>query len=176
MYYDFYICHGGPGSGRYPLGSGDRPYQHKRLGFFARRRMKKQLKNIANDAKQNRKIMSEKDMKEARAEMEVRKQRAIQSGTASEILRFQGQLTNKELQDAYNRIDYERKLTSFAQDEMDAKIKKFNHFMGNVKTYTNWVDTGISAWNDFAAIYNTINPESKLRSVNKGSQPSQNKK
>ena len=33
----YYISHGGPGSGRYPLGSGERPYQ-KYEGRFGTRR------------------------------------------------------------------------------------------------------------------------------------------
>lgn len=38
---------------------------------------------------------------------EKKKQEALKSGTAADVLKYQGDLTNKELQEAYQRLNYE---------------------------------------------------------------------
>lgn len=172
MAYNNPIIHGGPGSGRYPLGSGDRPYQH-RGGFLSRRRQRKLEAKMAQARKraaaqkeaQQRAQMTEEQQKAAR---EMAKRRAIVSGRSTDVLKFQGELSNAELQAAVQRLESERKLRTYAQDELDAGMKRFDHFMGKVGTYTRWVNTGIDAWNNFAAIYNTVNPDAGMRSINRG--------
>lgn len=174
VYYDP-IIHGGPGSGRYPLGSGDRPYQHRGGvgGFLARRRQRKMEAKMAQAMKRaaaqkvekERAQMTEEQLIAAR---EMAKKRAITSGNATDVLRFRGGISNPELEIAVRRLELERRLQTYAMDELDAGVKRFDHFMNNVKTYSNWVNTGIDVWNNFAAIYNTMNPDGGVRSVNKG--------
>lgn len=62
MRYDSkYFAHGGPGSGRYPLGSGDNPYQHGKQKKFSKFFNKKNKKNDNNNSNnQNNKNDSEK--------------------------------------------------------------------------------------------------------------------
>lgn len=42
--YYYYLAHGGPGSGRYPAGSGERPWQHRSGMRIQRRSLKKLTK------------------------------------------------------------------------------------------------------------------------------------
>lgn len=75
------LCHGGPGSGRYPKGSGDRPYQHdSRLrDLFQRRKAKSnngvyvRLKKKAAEVKNNSSVF--KKSEEAKARKLEEKQR-----------------------------------------------------------------------------------------------------
>lgn len=44
--YYYYLCHGGPGSGRYEAGSGERPWQHVNRGNRIKRRQERKLTRI----------------------------------------------------------------------------------------------------------------------------------
>lgn len=49
-----------------------------------------------------------------------KKQDAIKKGTATEVLKFRGDLTNNELQQAVNRINMEQRLESVSEKEISA--------------------------------------------------------
>lgn len=164
MYYDFYLSHGGPGSGRYPLGSGDRPYQHK--GWLAKRRQKKIQQKAAKIAQERKRQQEEAARREF--ELEANRQRALSSGNAAQILQYQGRLSNAELKAAVERLGYEKSLRAYVQEDMASGMKNFDRLMGKVKTYNGWVNTGIEVWNNVAAIYNAVDPEANFRKVNKG--------
>ena len=93
------------GSGRYPLGSGDRPNQ--RWGVFG--------------SKSRSGEKSEAD-----------KQRAIKSGTARDVLRYKGELTNKELQDAVNRLRLEQQLESIDRKMLNSGKQKFDRVISSI--------------------------------------------
>lgn len=174
MVYNNPIIHGGPGSGRYPLGSGDRPYQH-RGGFLSRRRQRKLEAKMAQARKRamaKRSVEERQLMNEAqnRISQEEAKQRALSGGKAMDVLRFQGNLTNAELSSAVSRLESERRLKAMAKEEMEYGMRRFDDFMTKVGTYTKWVDTGINAWNDFAAIYNAFSEYGGMNSILRGQQ------
>ena len=66
---------------------------------------RKQAKQRAAALEKARKAKAEK------AEFEKAKQKALAGGNATDVLKFQGHLTQKEMQDAFNRINLERQLT-----------------------------------------------------------------
>ena len=73
---------------------------------------RKQAKQRAAALEKARKARAEK------AEFEKAKQKALASGNATDVLKFQGHLTNKELQDAYTRINNERLLKDISAKEL----------------------------------------------------------
>lgn len=157
----YYLSHGGPGSGRYPWGSGDRPYQRLEgsrrrssgiSGYIQSRREKKAETQRQKQISEARKKAEE--AAERKRQHDADKERVLRSGTATEVLKYQGELTNKELQDAYSRIDWERKLSSFSADEIASGMRKVDKAMQNLKTVNNWSSILTDSYNTMASVYN----------------------
>lgn len=94
-------------SGRYPYGSGDRPFQStggKKPGFFKKRKEAKKKKEAQEKAKQA--------AAEKRA-FEASKKRAIESGDTKFIYENRAKLTDEEIQRAISRIDMKKTLESY---------------------------------------------------------------
>lgn len=155
-----YLIHGGPGSGRYPLGSGERPYQKfegskKRIGLLGkvkevkRKRIEKRVKQAEREATK-RKLADE----EIDKILEANRERVLKSGSAKELMKYKGRLSNNELQYATSRLRMERDLANMAQDEKRSAINKVDRVMKNVKTGNEWLKTGTELYNLTASIYN----------------------
>ena len=156
----YYIAHGGPGSGRYPLGSGERPYQkyegsRKRGGGIAGYIRTKKAKKIEAQEQKNR-----LEEEQRRRQHEADKERILREGTATEVMRYQGELTNNELQQVFTRLNLESQLRNLSQKEIQTTMNKINTVMRTVKTGTEWVKIGTDTYNTVAAIYNAT-PEGK---------------
>ena len=162
----YYLSHGGQGSGRYPWGSGDRPYQRleKSRGRSSISEYIRSRKQKKAEQKQIQTAEEERKMKMLQAERDrlhkENRDKVLRSGSAIEVMKYQGELTNKELQDAYNRIDLERKLSSFAQSDVKTGMEKIDKAMSNLKTINNWGSTLTDSYNLMASIYNAT-PEGK---------------
>lgn len=150
----YYLSHGGPGSGRYPLGSGDRPYQkfegsRKKMGGISGY-IKSRKEKKAEDKKEEKRISQEKETKY----FEENKEKILRSGTASEIMRYKERFSNKELSDVADRIRIENQLSSYSEKE----IKTALNTLKNIQAYSNvgsaLAKDGIELWNSFAAVYN----------------------
>lgn len=157
----FYLAHGGPGSGRYPWGSGDRPYQRLEgskgrsggiSGYFQSRKAKKEERRVQKAEQDER----ERKMKEAleNKRLEENKERVLRSGTAQEVMQYQGKLTNQELQNAFTRLNLESQLRNLSQKEIKSNLDKIDAVMKNVKMGTEWVKIGTDTYNTIAKIYN----------------------
>lgn len=157
----YYLAHGGPGSGRYPLGSGDRPYQKFEgsgrkssgiSGYIKARKVKKEAaKQQKAQEEERRKQAEEEKLKKKR---EADKQRVLREGSPSEVARYHGELTNRELADVAERLRLEKQINSYASDEVRSNLSKLK----KVQSYTNvgsaLAKDGIEIWNSFAGIYN----------------------
>lgn len=164
-----FIQHGGPGSGRYPLGSGGRPYQKfekakRKIGSISN-----YIKKKKNESAQKKVAKSKANAEKARASAEkaraiheADRERVLKKGTAREVMRYQGELTNKELQDAFTRLNLEANIRRLSEDEKYAKVKKVDKVMKTVGDVTGWVKTGTEAYNSMAAIYNAT-PEGRTK-------------
>lgn len=171
----YYLSHGGAGSGRYPWGSGERPYQRleqpgKRrgiLGYMRERKAKKMEKQEL--ARRQKEIKKEMESAKSEAEREIEKRRALSKGTAADILTFQGELTNAEMREAIDRIKLENDLKSFLQSDIDRAFKKAEKFSSKVKVTGDLLSNGINLYNNLAAIYNTgAKDADKMKIVNRG--------
>lgn len=157
----YYLSHGGPGSGRYPLGSGDRPYQK----FEGSRRKSGGISGYIKSIKakkaeaQAQKLRNEELRKAMEAEQRKRqhdadKERVLREGTAVEVMKYQGELTNQELQSAVTRLNLESQLRNMSAKEMKSAMDKVDSVMKTVKTGTEWAKIGTDTYNTFAKIYN----------------------
>ncbi len=175
----YYIAHGGPGSGRYPLGSGERPYQKFEgsgrrssggiSGYIRSRKAKK-----AEENEQKRKNdEAKKQLEEAKIkrELEADKERVLRKGTATEVMKYQGELTNQELQSAFTRLNLESQIRNLSQREMQSSMDKVDKIMKTIKTGNEWAKIGTDTYNTIAAIYNATSEGQKkpLTLVGKGS-------
>lgn len=146
----YYLSHGGPGSGRYPLGSGERPYQRSTgiSGYFKKR---KEEKNKVLEIKKQQK--REKFLED--------KERVLKSGSASEVSKYKGELTRQELQDACKRLNLERQIDSIAATEKLDNQKLVNNVVANVKRTSELIATGAASYNVLASVYNSMVDDSK---------------
>lgn len=174
---DFYLVHGGPGSGRYPLGSGDRPYQklegsRKNIGgirgYIKSRKEKKAEELRKRSAADAQKRASEEA--ERSRQLEKDKERVLRSGTASEVMRYQGKLTNKELSDAAERLRLERQLSGYSEQEVKTALDKIKKIQSYSNVGSALAKDGIEIWNSFASIYNVTSRgrEDPLPIISKG--------
>lgn len=95
----------------------------------------------------------------AKKEHEEAKKTALAKGSASDIIKFKGELTNKELQDAYNRIDYEQKLLSLSAKETKTvwdKISSISDKLGKAKDFA---EKGINLWNVYVKVHNSLSDD-----------------
>lgn len=173
----YYLAHGGPGSGRYPLGSGERPYQKYEgsrsgssgiSGYIRSIKARKDEKKLQKQRnKELRNLMEEEQRK---YQHEINKETVLRKGTATEVLKYQGELTNQELQNAFTRLSLENQLRGLSEKEMRSAVDKVDNIMKTVKTGTEWAKIGTDTYNTIAAIYNATPDGQKnpLTLVNKG--------
>lgn len=168
----YYLSHGGPGSGRYPWGSGNRPYQRlegsKRKnsgisGYIKSRKEKKAEENQRKAIIEAQKKASEEAEKQRKLTED--KERVLREGSATEVLKYQGQLTNQELQNAFTRLNLEKQLRGLSRSEIKTAVDKVDNIMKTIKTGTEWAKIGTDTYNTFAAIYNAT-PDGQKKPLN----------
>ena len=122
---------------------------------------KEDTKNTASkeDESEQKKIPSKEEDPET---YEAAKQKAIKTGSATDVLKFKGDLTQQEMQSAISRIRWEQDMATLSAKETTAGKTKADEFFDKVKKGTEYADTGIKAYNTAANVYNAFNKEGKL--------------
>ena len=82
------------------------------------------------------------------------KEEILKSAKAKDVLAIQSDLSVNELREAKDRIELNNTLSSYAAKQQKTRWEKVNDAMKKVNDVVNWTETGIKAWNNFAAIYN----------------------
>ena len=91
------------------------------------------------------KVEAEKKAAEDKARVEAEaKKKAVNSGVASEVMKYAGQMDNNELQYAVNRINLTQQLNAYNQQELDAANKKVFDTLAKVANTTLKVAGGVS--------------------------------
>lgn len=96
------------------------------------------------------------------------KEDVLKSGSAKDILEFKGDLTNKEYEDAFRRLDYEKKMTSYSKAETMTALEKFSGVMDKVDKVRVGTQKAIDVYNVVAKVNNTFNPSFRLPEINSG--------
>lgn len=165
----FYLAHGGPGSGRYPLGSGERPYQKFEgsgrrsgggIGGYIKARNQKKAERKMQKAAEEERERKLAEMRE-KQKLDAEKEKVLRSGTAQDLMKYQGRLTNQELNMAAERLRLERQISSYSSDEIKTNLDKLK----KIQSYTNvgaaLAKDGASIWNSFVSVYNTTSSGKK---------------
>lgn len=134
-------------SGRYPWGSGKRPFQS---GGGLRKTKKKQF---AVDKKAEA-LQKARETRERNRAHETEKQQALREGTAADVLKFKSELSTREMQEALDRIRVTSQLNSYAESDMKKFMNKVEDATKNVQTVTNVIKTGSELYNAVAKLYN----------------------
>lgn len=104
-----------------------------------------------------------RETKRTKAEEAAEKKRVLESGTASEVLKYKGQLTNKELADAFNRLNYEKLISDISAKDAQANSAKTADLLSRTESTVNkiqrGVDTaqkGLDTYNKAAKVVNAL--------------------
>lgn len=137
--------------------------QQRDTGISGYIRKKKQEKaDEAAQKERNEQLRRAMEEEQKKRQHDADKERVLREGSATEVLKYQGELTNNELQNAVNRLTSEYKLREFSQNEMKSAIDKVDEIMKFVKTGTDWAKIGTETYNTFASIYNAT-PEGQSK-------------
>lgn len=130
-------------------------------GIIQKRKEKKAATEKAEKQKSNlekaRKAAAEKRIREAD------KERVLREGTATEVLKYKGELSNKELSDALNRIKWTRELSDISQKEKYAGWEKVDGIMNKVGKVNNWTTTAINSSKNIDTILKMMETASKKK-------------
>lgn len=138
---------------------GFRRYQNSdgSLTEAGKKRANKKKKKALEKARKAKQAKAEaaKKAKQEQEEFEAGKKKAIESGSAQDVLKYKGKLTQQELQTAFNRLNLERSIADInTRDNANRKsqIEKITDRLQKAKTLA---DKGIDAWNVTAKILNS---------------------
>lgn len=147
--YQNYLCHFGikRRSGRYPYGSGENPYQ--REGG---------KKRIFGKKKEDKKI-NPADMKKQFQSKQEKTEFLRKAETATEVLQYRDELTQKELDAALNRVNTIEKLRTASRKEIDAAWDAMDNAVKKVGMVNNWAKTGIDSAGVIQDIIKILNGE-----------------
>lgn len=152
----------------YPLSSDQKSADEKK---------KKKSSGILSIFKKKSKSEPE-EKEETPEEHEARRQAAINKGTAKEVMEFQGELSNNELNTAIQRIQFEKRLKDLiAEDEPSIKngMEKAQEFMDNVGKVRNMAEIGINAYNTTVKIAKAFDPNNKMPVIGEKQKTSEEK-
>ena len=93
-------------------------------------------------------------------EYEARKQKAIKSGSATEVLKFKGDLTSEEMRSISERLKFEQEVKSISDKEIASGKSAADKFFKKVDKSLDYTTTCLKAWNTFANIYNAFHTDS----------------
>lgn len=139
-------------AGRSRYGSGK-----KKVGILEAHRIKKRK---AEAAKKRAETLAKKKSEEESAQKhEAEKQEAIRSGNATQIAKFQNELSNQELRDALDRLNSKQRLSDMVAKETPKKKTKLDSAMeiaDKASKYADVAEKGIKAYNTFAKVSNAF--------------------
>lgn len=106
-----------------------------------------------NDSSSGNKKPAAKTEKEI---YEEKKQKALKSGSAKDILEFKGDLTKQEMQSAMERIRWEQEMQTISSKEVSAGRARADKAFETIGVVTDYAVTASKAYNTFANIYNAF--------------------
>jgi len=151
-----YIAHHGVDGQRWGQRNGP-PYPLIRQGREKFSKFVKQRK--ANKALDNKKKL--RKLKEDDPDTyENLKQKTLRSGSADDVLQFQGDLTNDELRNAVNRLDLEKRLKDISKSEKKKGFDFYKKFTNGAKLTKDMADAG-KAMAQMMAAMNKLSKDEK---------------
>ena len=96
------------------------------------------------------------DPEAAKKAHEEARQKAIKSGSATEVMKFKGEFSQQEMDAIANRIRWEQSMSEISGREIAAGKMSAKKVFGHIDNVTGYVNTAAKAWNTVANIYNAF--------------------
>ena len=125
---------------------GIRRYQNKD-GSLTRAGKKRQAANLekARQAKSDKK------------KYEDAKNEAVKRGSASEVLKYKGDLTPAQMKEAKDRLQWENDISGYVTKQAENGNSTIKNIFNKMETGTNYATTAIKAYNTVANVINAFN-------------------
>lgn len=150
------------------------PLGRKHYGIGpGRKKQDKAAKAKAKSDAKTKKIIETEEQRKARKEKELEafeaaKEKALRSGSAADVLKFQGHLTNKELSDVYQRLNNEKLIKSIAKEDAKAAAEaaKKNSVWGKMEKISDKIDSGVKLYKSVKSVTDIISEYQKRNKEN----------
>lgn len=157
----------------YPLDSGKHSASEKKAGWMKSLKDKSEARKKAKKKKaaleKARAARAEKAKQEKIAkEYEEKRQQILKSGKASQVQKYKGEMTNQELRDALNRIQWEKELDKMSASETKSGFEKIDETMEKVGKVRNWANIAMDTYDTIATFHNFNHPDDKWDYIKKG--------
>lgn len=139
-------------AGRSRYGTGN-----KKVGILEAHRIKKRKAEAAK--KRAETLAKKKAEEEAAQKHESEKQEAIRSGNATQISKYQNELSNQELREVLDRLGSKQRLSDMAAKETPKKLSKLDkttNIANKAAQVADIAEKGVKVYNTFAKISNTF--------------------
>lgn len=101
----------------------------------------------------------------AKKQHEADKERVVKSGSASELLKYKGELTPQEMTSAWSRIQWEQNMKGAADKESVGK-SRVNRAIEKIGDVTDGAQTVIKGYNTIANVINAFKTDTLLPKIN----------
>ena len=147
----------------YPLGAGDHSASEKKAGWFKSLKAKhaaKKLKKKRAKSLEKARIVRQKKAAEKKAHDELmkNKDKVLAKGSAKELMKYRGEITNQELKTALDRLDLEKKLSSYNAAEKDAFRRKVDRLVAWGSTVGDAYSAVSKLYNAGVEVHNLVSP------------------
>lgn len=106
-----------------------------------------------------------REARSAKKQYEEDKQKALKSGSAKDLLKYKGDLTQQEMDTAFRRIQWEQNMKSISDREVATGKTKAQKFFDKVDKATGYAQTGFKAYNTIANLVNAFNTNKLLPKI-----------
>lgn len=144
----------------YPKGyHGDGSYVGKKIKSASNK-----IKSYNEKRKKKKEEVTRNREEKARKAAEDEKNRVLTSGSASEVMRYKGKISNQELQSAVTRLNLEKQLSSLSSKETKSFMDKVDQKVKTVETIGKWADIGLKSYESINKVYKKVKGRNQNRS------------
>ena len=134
----------------------------KEVGEARRSKKSSGISEYISEKKRQKAEEQNKKEQEQKRKLLEDKERVLKEGTPKEVSKYKGELTKQELQDVYSRLNLERLIDQMTPEDKKSAWDGVKKVANGVKDTTEWVTTGVVAYNTFASIWNATGENRNL--------------
>lgn len=148
------------GSGK-EVGEAKRVEQRGVSGAISKRKAKKEEKRLRTETeikrkKQNENLQKSRDAESEKRKRDAEKSRILLEGNATEVLQFKSELSTKELQDVYIRLQAIKNLENLSKKETYRAFDKVDKTIAKIKKVNDWVNAVSFSYQNINKIVNMM--------------------